>query len=100
MTKYKQYEISSKTIRDIMEKIPQEKWPFVIRDLEAMLNQTAATLSTVGALSNLLGLGAKTSEIVQMKETIVWVDDGKCENKIEFTDHSDQKIGSIKFGDK
>lgn len=93
----KEYTISSQTMRDIMDKIPQDKWSFVIRDMEAMLNQTSAVLTVIEATSNALELGLPVSELVQMKDEIVWIDDGKCENEIRFTDEDSKEIGSIKF---
>lgn len=96
----KEYTISSQTMRDIMDKIPQEKWGFVIRDMEAMLNQTSAVLTVIEATSNALELGLPVSELVQMKDEIVWIDDGKCENEIRFSDVDGNEIGGVKFEDE
>lgn len=93
----KEYTISSQTMRDIMDKIPQDKWSFVIRDMEAMLNQTSAVLAAIEVTSNALELGLPVSELVQMKGEVVWIDDGKCENEIRFTDEDNKEISSIKF---
>ena len=94
------YELNAATMRDIVDKVPQDKWHLVLRDMGEMLNQTQAVLGAVGSVAKALGVDVPVSELVKMQDSITWVDDGKCKNEITFTDENDEQVGSIKFGDK
>ena len=100
---HKTYEISAQTIIDIMNNIPKEKWEAVITDMADLLRQTKAVASMVElAVEHLEGEKVLFSEVMQMKETIRWVDDGKHENELGFLDANDNEkpLGSIKFGER
>ena len=93
------YEISSQTIRDIMDTIPQDKWEHVLTDMSAILKQAKAVMTVIEAAGqHLIDENVKASDLIQMSETITWVDDGKHENEINFVDENDKDIGGIKFG--
>ncbi|AUS00762.1 hypothetical protein NVP1278O_27 [Vibrio phage 1.278.O._10N.286.54.E8] len=77
---YPTYEISNQTLKDIIDNIPEEKWDAVMVDLGAMLKQVSGAMKVIKATAEVLGLDP--SEVVQIGETMTWVDDGKCENSI------------------
>lgn len=93
----KEYKISNQTIKDIIDNIPKEKWANVMRDMEAMLNQVSGTIELIKVTAEALGL--ESSELINMGDSITWVDDGKCENEINFVDEDGNKHGGIKFGE-
>lgn len=95
---YPVYEISNATIKDIINKIPKEKWHLVMRDMQAMLNQMHGTIEALKLSAEALGIDS--TELINMGETIDWVDDGKCENEILFTDQNDKQHGGLKFTSK
>ena len=93
----KEYKISNQTIKDIIDNIPKEKWASVMRDMEAMLNQVSGTIELIKVTAGALGL--ESSELIDMGDSITWVDDGKCENEINFVDEDGNNHGGIKFGE-
>ncbi|AUR98860.1 hypothetical protein NVP1256O_21 [Vibrio phage 1.256.O._10N.286.45.F8] len=92
---YPTYEISNQTLTDIIDNIPEEKWDAVMVDLGAMLKQVSGTMKVIKATAEVLGVDP--SEIIQLGETMTWVDDGKCENSIAFTDGDDAQVGEMTF---
>lgn len=92
---YPVYEISNATIKDIINKIPKEKWHLVMRDMQAMLEQVHGTVELLKLSAD--AIGVDSTDLIDMGDTIDWVDDGKCENEILFTDENNEKSGSIKF---
>ncbi|CAM0042425.1 hypothetical protein VPHK435_0034 [Vibrio phage K435] len=84
---YLTYEISNQTLKDIIDNIPEEKWDAVMVDLGAMLKQVSGTMKVIKTVAEVLGL--EPSEVVQLGETMTWVDDGKCENSIMLQDYGD-----------
>ena len=99
----KTYEISAQTIIDIMNNIPKEKWDAVITDMADLLKQTKVIASVFEvAIETQGGEKVPFSDLMQMKDTIQWIDDGKNENEIGFLDanNNEKPIGSIKFGEK
>lgn len=93
----KKYEISNQTVKDIINNIPKEKWTYVMRDMEAMLNQVSGAIELIKVTAEALGL--ESSELIDMGDSITWVDDGKCENEINFTDENGNDHGGVKFGE-
>lgn len=73
---YPVYEISNATIKDIINKIPKEKWHLVMRDMQAMLEQMHGTIELLELSAEALGIDS--TELINMGETIDWIDDGKC----------------------
>lgn len=97
---YPEYEISTATIRDIMDKIPPEKHDLVIKDLVDMLRQYRAVFACLNAAADILSNGElSSSDLLQMPETIKWIDDGKHENEIILL-CDDKTTHSIKFGEE
>lgn len=92
---YPTYEISNATIKDIINKIPKEKWHLVMRDMQAMLNQMHGTIELIKLSAE--ALGVDSTDLIHMGETIDWVDDGKCENEINFTGENGEVAGGVKF---
>ncbi|AUR90678.1 hypothetical protein NVP1149O_24 [Vibrio phage 1.149.O._10N.286.55.A12] len=93
---YPTYEISNQTLKDIIDNIPEEKWDAVMVDLGAMLKQVSGTMKVIKTAAEVLGLDP--SEVVQLGETMTWVDDGKCENFISLTDINDgSEVGKMTF---
>ena len=92
---YPTYEISTQTLKDIIDNIPEEKWDAVMVDLCEMLKQVSGTMKVIKTTAKVLGLDP--SEVVQLGETMTWVDDGKCENSISFTDSDDAQVGEMTF---
>ena len=84
---YPTYEISNQTLKDIIDNIPEEKWDAVMVDLGAMLKQVSGTMKVIKTAAEVLGLDP--SEVVQLGETMAWVDDGKCENSIMLQNDGD-----------
>ncbi|CAH9013429.1 conserved hypothetical protein [Vibrio phage 455E52-1] len=84
---YPTYEISNQTLKDIIDNIPEEKWDAVMVDLGAMLKQVSGTMKVIKTTAEVLGIDP--SEIIQLGETMTWVDDGKCENSIMLQDYGD-----------
>ena len=91
---YPTYEISNATIKDIINKIPKEKWHLVMRDIQAMLNQMHGTIELIKFSAEALGVDA--TDMIQIGDTIQWVDDGKCENEIKFSCDDGSEAG-LKF---
>lgn len=94
---HKEYKISNQTIKDIIDNIPEEKWPSVMRDMEAMLTQVSGTIELIKVAAN--GLGVNSTDLIDMGDSITWVGDGKCENEINFVDECGSNHGGIKFGE-
>lgn len=94
---HKEYKISNQTIKDIINNIPKDKWTSVISDLQECLNQAGAVMELIGLVAKESGLD--TSEILDMGDTITWIDDGKCENEFNFVDQEGNQQGNIKFGE-
>ena len=93
---YPTYEISNQTLKDIIDNIPEEKWDAVMVDLGAMLKQVSGTMKVIKTAAEVLGL--EPSEVVQLGETMTWVDDGKHENFISLTDINDgSEVGKMTF---
>ena len=97
---HQQYEISSQTIKDIVDNVPMDKWEHVAQDLYDMLKQTKAIATVIQVTAEHLtgDDGVKMSDLVGFDETITWVDDGKHENEFNFVDEAGQKVENIKFG--
>lgn len=89
-----EYEISNQTIKDIINNIPKDKWSYVMRDMEAMLHQVSGTIGLIKVAAE--AMGVDPTEMIDMGDTITWVDDGKCENQINLVDEDDNNVG-IKF---
>lgn len=92
---YPTYEISNQTLKDIIDNIPEEKWDAALVDLGALLKQVSGTMQVIKTTAEVLGLDP--SEVVQLGETMKWVDDGKCENSIAFTDGDGAQVCEMTF---
>lgn len=90
---YPTYEISNQTLKDIIDNIPEDKWDSVMVDFGAMLKQASDTMKVIKTTAEVLGIDP--SEIIQLGDTMTWVDDGKCENSITFTDGA--RVGEMTF---
>ena len=92
---YPTYEISNQTLKDIIDNIPEDKWDSVMVDLGEMLKQVSGTMKVIKTTAEVLGIDP--SEIIQLGDTMTWVDDGKCENSITFTDGDGAQVGEMTF---
>ena len=96
----KEYDISAQTLRDIVNNIPSDKWDLVMRDMSAMLVQAKSLIDLIEVAGQVvIDDSFKAADIIQLQESIKWVDDGKCENEIGFVDEDGNGHGSIKFGE-
>lgn len=92
----KEYELSTATIQDIMNKVPQEKWCDVLSELPEYMEQMQCTLNLMKITADALGMDA--SALIERPETFTWVDDGKRDNTIGFDSaETGEHIGDIKF---
>jgi hypothetical protein len=98
----KQYKIRTATIKDIMDKIPPEKWDECIDEMRVALKQISATVDAIklmtDALAKASGEVINLSEVVQFPDEITWVDDGLGKNTINIRDVDSGEIaGSIEL---
>jgi hypothetical protein len=91
---YPEYEVSNQTLKDIINNIPEDKWDAVMFDLGAMLKQVSGTMKVIKATAEVLNVDP--TDVVQLGDTMTWVDDGKCENSIAFT-NGEEEVAEMKF---
>ena len=77
----KEYEISSKTLNDIIEKVPPEKFEVIMAELTAALIQARHSLLAARVLSE----KAEST----FNDPMTWIDDGKGDVSVR---HSINKI--------
>lgn len=91
-----EYKLNSATIRDIIDKVPMEKWDEVIDEMKSMVNQTGAVVKLVGITAEAMGM--KASEVMQFPEEITWIDDGLGQNTVHMRDgESGDNIADLVF---
>lgn len=96
MSESKQYEISTQTIKDIIDKVPQERWNDCLEEMKVALAQVAAVVEAIGVAA--ASMGINPSDAIQYPETIKWVDDGLNQNTVRLRNGDDGEIlGELKM---
>lgn len=76
----KKYEISTKTLNDIMEKIPSDRWDTVMDELKIGLQHAQMSFDLANSLEEIFDSKEKTE--CKFPDPIIWVDDGRGEVKV------------------
>lgn len=90
----KEYEISTKTIQEIIDKVPKDKWFLVIDEMKKALEQFTPVIDMINEIGKTQNVG-----LSYFPDTLTWVDDGKCENTLIIEEPDGQSL-SIVYGNK
>jgi len=91
-----QYELSTQTIKDIMDKVPRERWNDCLDEMKVALAQVAAVVDVIRVAAE--SMGVNPSEVIQYPSTIKWVDDGLNQNTVRFREGESGEIaGEVKL---
>lgn len=84
----KRYEI--RTLKDIFDKVPADRWETMIAELLPMFRQADAIRTLAREVSTIVGVGPET---VVFEERIVWIDDDTGELTTRVCATEDPSIG-------
>jgi hypothetical protein len=98
----KKYKLSTTTLKDIIDKIPPEKWDEVFGEMIDAVKQIKGTMDAVSmmveAISEASGESVNMSEVLKFPDEITWIDDGLGVNTVGFINgDTGERHGEIKF---
>lgn len=80
-----------------MNKIPKDKWDEVFDELRVSVQQISGVIDIIKITADSMSIDA--SEALNFPDEITWINDGKSENTIQFSNgENGDKQGEIKFG--
>lgn len=75
---HNKYEISSETIKDVINKVPPDRWDDCLDELKSVFDHLAAVIGVINEGAQTLGVTA--ADVAGIKSTITWIDDGRREH--------------------
>ena len=92
----KEYKLNTVTIKDIINNIPEDKWDEVFEEMQTTVKQVRGVMKLLKVTAEAMNM--PVTDVAQFPDEITWIDDGKRENTIKFTnEETGDSAGEMKL---
>ncbi len=92
----KEYKLNTATMKDIINNIPEDKWDEVFEEVSIAVKQIKGVMTLLKVTAEAMDM--PITDIAQFPDEITWIDDGKRENTVTFSDQdTGDSVGEIKL---